>query len=131
MRPVAAGLSYGLGAFGIGFLFGVLREFVLIPQLGERAGHLAEFPLVTACVVALGVWLGLRLAAPRSRMRLLATGLLGIVLLVLVESSFAIGVLGLRWADHLAAYDLTQGALFPLGLALMAVAPVLSRLIRR
>ncbi|MEM8877966.1 MAG: hypothetical protein AAGD23_08835 [Pseudomonadota bacterium] len=130
MRSVAAGLTYGIGAFGIGFLFGALREFVLIPQLGQRTGHLAEFHLVIGGVVALGLWLGLRLAAPRSRMRLLATGLLGVALLVFVESSFAVGVLGLSWGDYLAAYDLTKGALFPIGLALMTIAPLLSRFIR-
>jgi hypothetical protein len=131
MRLISAGLIYGAGAFGVGFLFGAIREFVLIPQFGERAGHLAEFPFVTGGVMALGVWIGLQLNPPRNLARLLLNGLLGVALLVLIESSFAIGILGVSWADYLSAYDITRGALFPVGLALMAVAPVLSRFIRR
>ena len=30
-------------------------------------------------------------------------------------------------ADYLAGYDLTRGSLFPVGLALMALAPVIGR----
>jgi hypothetical protein len=123
MNLIKAGLGYGAGAFGVGFVFGVLRELVLIPLLGDRIGHLTEFPFVTLGVMALGLWIGQRLEAPRLG-RLLGLGILGVGTLLIIESTFAVGILGQSWGEYLSAYDITRGALFPIGLALMALAPL-------
>ncbi len=116
-----SGLVYGLVAFVAGFLFGALRETVLIPAFGSRMGHLIEFPLVTAAICAAGA-----LIARRSGLTVPAAGLMGLagtLVLVIIESGFALGLMGRPLDDYLAAYDLTRGSLFPVGLALMALAP--------
>ena len=38
-----------------------------------------------------------------------------------------LAIMRVSLADYLAGYDLTRGALFPIGLALMAFAPVIGR----
>lgn len=119
-------VAYGAGAFAIGFLLGMLRELVLIPAFGERAGHLIEFPLVTGLVAALGLWVGRRASPPGI---LLGPG--GVAVLVLLESTLALGVFGQTVPEYLAHYDLMQGALFPYGLAIMALAPILGKRSRR
>lgn len=115
-------LTYGAGGFFIGFLFGALRELVLVPAFGQRMAHGIEFPLVTGAVMALGFWIGRRTAPPA-----LAIGLGGVAILIALESALALGVLGQSPEAYLASYDITRGALFPYGLMLMAIAPALGR----
>lgn len=116
------GLAYGAGGFAAGFVFGALREQVLIPQFGHAAGHLIEFPFVTLVIAGLGIWIGRRSAPPA-----LLIGLAGVGILLLMESVLALAILRQAPADYLAGYDITAGALFPYGLAVMALAPLIGR----
>jgi hypothetical protein len=120
--------AFGFGAlsFAAGFAFGAFRELVLIPALGERTGHLAEFPMVTLAACAIGVWIGARSRAPA-----LAIGVLGVVVLIGFESAMALGLMRVSLGDYLAGFDVTRGALFPIGLALMALAPLAGRRLKR
>lgn len=117
---------YGALGFAAGFVFGALRQLVLIPVFGDRMGHLIEFPVVTLAACAIGLWIGARTTAPA-----LAIGLLGVAILIAFESTMALGFMRVPLTDYLAGYDLTRGALFPIGLALMAAAPLLGRRLRR
>ena len=120
------GLLFGSLSFAVGFAFGALRELVLIPALGERIGHLAEFPMVTLAACAIGIWAGRRSTAPA-----LAIGLIGAAVLIAFESTMALGFMRVSLAEYLAGYDLTRGALFPVGLVLMALSPLAGRLSKR
>ena len=111
-------LAYGVGAFAIGFLLGALRELVLIPAFGAAAGHLIEFPVVTGLIALGGFWAGRRAPPPA-----LLTGFGGVAVLVCLESTLAIWIMGQTPAEYLAHYDISKGALFPFGLAVMALAP--------
>jgi hypothetical protein len=117
---------YGALGFAVGFAFGVLRQLVLIPAFGDRMGHLAEFPMVTLAGCVIGIRIGGKSTAPA-----LALGVFGVAVLIAFESTMALGFMRLSLADYLAGYDLTRGALFPVGLALMALAPALGRRFRR
>lgn len=114
--------AFGAAAFSAGFLFGMLRELVLIPAFGEREGHLIEFPLVTGSVAMLGLWAGRRASPPG-----FLIGFGGMAVLVLLESSLALAIMGQTLSEYLAHYDITEGALFPYGLAIMALAPILGK----
>lgn len=119
-------LAFGTLGFAAGFAFGALRELVLIPAYGERVGHLAEFPMVTLAACAIGVWIGARSTGPA-----LAIGLLGVLVLIAFESTMALGFMRVSLPDYLAGYDLSRGALFPVGLAFMALAPIAGRRFKR
>ena len=120
------GLLFGSLSFAAGFAFGALRELVLIPALGEHIGRLAEFPMVTLAACAIGIWAGRKSAASP-----LAIGLIGVAVLIAAESTMALGFMRISLTDYLAGYDLTRGALFPIGLALMALSPMLGRRLKR
>ena len=113
-------LLYGLIAFGIGFVFGALREFMLIPLLGQAGGHWAEFPLVTGAICTVGYRLG---AGMGRRPDAWLVGFGGVAVLLAVEAPFALGVMRQPVEVFLASFDISRGALFPFGLAAMAVAP--------
>ena len=113
-------LLYGLGGFAIGFVFGALREMLLIPALGQAGGQLAEFPLVTGAICAFGYRLGTGIGW---RPDTWLVGLGGVAVLLAVEAPFALYVMGQPVEVFLASFDILRGALFPYALAAMAVAP--------
>ena len=121
-RTLLWALAYGTLGFAAGFAFGALRELVLIPAFGDRTGHLLEFPMVTLAACAIGVWIGRRTSGPA-----FVIGILGVLVPIAFESTMALGFMRVSLAEYLAGYDLTRGALFPVGLALMAFAPVIGR----
>ncbi len=125
MGPLRMGAFYGAIGFAIGFVFGTLRELLLIPWWGENTGRLLEFPLVVACVVIAARWLYSEPGTGTWRARLLS-GVIGVGVLVALESALALGALRMPLEAYLRGYDITQGALFPLGLLIMALAPVLT-----
>lgn len=120
------GAAYGALSFAAGFVFGALRELVLIPAMGERTGELVEFPMVTLAACAIGIWISPKTGAPA-----LGVGLIGVAVLIVLESTLALGFAGLSLAEYLTHYDVTRGSLFPIGLALMALAPLAGRWLKR
>ena len=113
-------LIYGTTGFAIGFVFGALRQLVLIPALGEAAGRWVEFPLVAGAVCFVGYRLG-RGMGYRPDTWLVGAG--GVAVLLGIEAVFALGLMRQPLDTFLAAFDVSRGALFPFGLAAMALAP--------
>jgi hypothetical protein len=113
-------LVYGAVAFVVGVLFGALRELVFMPWLGDPAAHWLEFPLVTSAICLLGYRFGQGIGFQPGTW---TVGLGGVAVLLLIESGFAFGLLRQPLDEYLASFDIRQGALFPIGLAAMALAP--------
>ncbi|MGE0846429.1 MAG: hypothetical protein AB7L41_09170 [Flavobacteriaceae bacterium] len=126
-RLARLGLLYGVLGFAAGFVFGTLREFLLIPLLGDDLGRQVEFPLVTAAVALIGAWMTRNLCAGQSRAWLLFFGLIGTAVLVAIESVFALAIVGQPLKAHLASYDPATGSLLPYGLLVMALVPQFTR----
>lgn len=118
------GFVYGVLCFAAGFVFGAFREMVLIPAFGSGAGRLIELPLVTLTAVALA-WGMVRLRPHRARRVWLAIGLAGVATLLALESALALLILRVPLSDYVAGYDVTEGSLFPVGLAIMLCAPAI------
>ncbi|MGB3627166.1 MAG: hypothetical protein WA989_15145 [Henriciella sp.] len=112
---------YGGLAFMIGFVFGALREIVLIPRFGDEPGHWIEFPLVTVPIAIIGWMIGRRRAGQLGQAWAIGVG--GVAVLLAIESIFALGVMGVTVSDYVDSFNIFKGALFPFGLAIMAAAP--------
>lgn len=125
------GLFYGVAGFVAGFFFGALRELALVPALGETLARRIEFPMVTAAVAIIGCWLTRTRASTRDSGWLLGLGACGVATLVVIESVFALVVLGVPLEAYLRGFNPAAGNLFTLGLAVMALAPVFSRAMQR
>lgn len=127
-RSVLDGLLYGGLCFAAGGLLGAIRELLLRPTLGPELGRWVEFPLVTLAAVAIA-WQLVTNRPGQSLRAWLEVGGIGVATLLALESSLALLVLGIPLAAYLASYDVSQGALFPIGLGVMGAAPaVLHRL---
>ncbi|MBM3609408.1 MAG: hypothetical protein FJX29_13340 [Alphaproteobacteria bacterium] len=113
---------YGIAAFAIGFVLGLIRELALAPLLGRRLAQWTEFPVVTA-LVCFAAWRILAWRESWSARALLAWGAGGVLMLLALESAFALFVVGLPLAKYLEGFNVARGALFPFGLAIMLTAP--------
>ena len=114
---------YGGVTFFTGFAFGVLRELVLVPMSGRRAGHLIEFPMMLMAIVVVAAYAVKRLQDTRKKY-LLALGILGTLVLLVIESGFALYVMRVPLGQYLASFNVAKGELFPFGLVLMCIAPL-------
>lgn len=115
-------LVYGSLVFVGGFVLGVIRELLLIPMAGRRAGHWIEFPVLLTIVAMVAKFSVLRLHET-ARRYLLALGIGGTVVLLLLESGFALYVMRVPFEKYLQSFDVSSGELFPFGLLFMVIAP--------
>ncbi len=120
---VKAILFYGGMAFGAGFLFGILRELVFVPMAGRLAGHWIEFPFMLAAIALIARYAVRRLHDRRTKY-LLALGIAGTLVLLAIESGFALYVMRVPLQLYLASFNIAKGALFPFGLVFMSFAPL-------
>ena len=119
---IKAILFYGCVVFAAGFVFGVLRELVLIPMTGRLAGRWIEF-LVLLVAVAWIARMAVQRLHDRRRKYLLALGIIGTLIMLAMESLFVLYVMRLPWEKYMASFDVTAGELFVFGLLFMCAAP--------
>lgn len=115
-------LLYGLSGFAAGFVMGTLRELILIPAFGEDTGRWVEFIPLLVIIIAIG-WKLTRKYPPATILQAFALGIGGTSVLLLLESAFALLVLGMPLTSYLSGFDITAGALFPFGLLVMLCVP--------
>jgi hypothetical protein len=110
-------------------LHGIARGIFLAPLVGDfRARQVAVFTgmvLIFLISLAFVRWLRAGRAAG-----LLAAGVLWVCLTVAFEVAFGLYVADLSWERIASDYNLLQGGLLPLGLAFMAVSPLLAAKMR-
>lgn len=123
LQLLRAILSYGALAFAAGFVFGVLRELVLIPRLGRSFGKGLEFAIMIAITFALAHTC-LKRIGPATNRRLLALGGGGALVLLALEAFFTLYVVRLSLEKYLESFNVLAGELFPWGLAAMICAPI-------
>lgn len=107
---------------------GVAREALLVPMLGPAAGLVAS-GAVLAVLVLLAALASVRWLAVNRR-EAWGIGALWLALTLAFEFSFGAFVQHKAWGELLAAYTFRGGNLWPVVLAVIAVAPALARRLR-
>jgi hypothetical protein len=106
-----AALVYATRAFAAGFVFGVLRTFLVAPSAGPTVAVSIEAPLM----LAVSWWIWLRTASrfwiPSDRAVRIVVGILALAILQLYEFSLAILVFGRTFGEVLANFDSRAGAI--------------------
>ena len=110
-------------------IHGVLRNFLLVPLVGDlRARQLGVFigsALILSIAVLLIEWI-----SPSSIRDLLMIGAMWLALTLAFE--FGIGrALGRPWSALMADYDLSRGGLLSIGMVVLALSPWLAARIRK
>lgn len=103
MAATLAGLCYGAGLFGAGFMLALVRLPVLVPAIGPLAATLVELPII----LAVAFWLAGRIARWRGlsdARQLVVMGLVGFGVLLAIECLFAFVAFGRTPADIAAGW---------------------------
>lgn len=122
MRDVIRGLVYFALVFSAGFVLGPLRVFVLVPRVGTRMAELIEMPIMLAVIVFAARWVTRRFPATR-RVSYLGSGLGALVLLVVVEVTVVLRLMGLTFSEYLTSRDPVAGVVYLLMLIAFGLMP--------
>jgi hypothetical protein len=121
MHVIKAGLTYFAIVFGAGFVFGVFRELVLTPAYGRMLAVLLETPFMLVAITV-GSWLAVhRNAASWSKVALLMTGLIGLLLVLVADFGVGLGLRNMTFQDQM-HHLLTPAGLLYLGMLAVFVA---------
>lgn len=83
---VAAGVLWFVVMFGLGFLLGPIRIFLLEPRLGATGAVLVEAVPMIALMWVLAPWVARLFAVPPTPRARLAMGGIGLLLLVIADT---------------------------------------------
>ena len=126
----ARGAAVWLGLVVAETLHGIARTLLLAPRVGDfRARQIAVFTgsvLILAIAYATVRWIG-----ARSTRELLALGIAWLAGMLTFEITFGRWVARQPWERILADYDLVHGGLLPIGMAMLALSPLLADSIHR
>lgn len=104
---------------------GVFRQAVLVPRLGERAGHVASTFMLSAFVFLFAAAF-LRLVPDEQSVRdLLTVSFTWVIATVLFEFVFGHFVMGAPWERLLADYNIFKGRIWSLVLLSEFAAPIM------
>jgi hypothetical protein len=109
---------------------GVGRGIWLAPSVGDfRARQIAVFTgsaMIIAIALAFGRWLGARRLS-----QLLGVGGLWLGLMLAFEIGIGRFVMGYSWARIGSDFNLLEGGLLPIGMLVLALAPLIAAKVRR
>ncbi|PXW72904.1 hypothetical protein C7451_11125 [Blastomonas natatoria] len=98
-----AGLRYGLEAFALGFVLGVIRTLIVAPALGTSIAVLIELPLLLLAMAWRAHAIVQRSSALAGNGDLVVMGITGSLVLMLAELllGLALGISAEQWYDDL------------------------------
>lgn len=115
-------ILYVLAAFGMGFLLGPLREFVLVPRLGRGPALLLELPLMLGFCAWIAPRILRRCMIPPGLARL-RLGFAALALLLALEFLTGVALRGWDLREWLADFATPPGLLTLLAYLVFALIP--------
>lgn len=103
-RPaLVAGLRYGLEAFALGFILGIIRTLIVAPAIGASAAVMIEFPLLLLAMAWRARTIVRRPPELSGTGNLVVMGLTGSIVLMFAELllGLALGINARQWYDDL------------------------------
>jgi hypothetical protein len=125
LRP---SLAYAALVFGVGFVLGSVRVFLVVPRIGVRWAELLEAPLMLFASF-LAARFVTKFWGVSGRAQCMAVGILALGFMLFAEASFVL-VQGFSIAGYVASRDPVSGSVYLLSLAVFAAMPLLVSLAR-
>ena len=126
-----AGFMYFMIVFGVGFLLGTFRVFLLVPAIGETPAVALEGPIILAASWFSSLWLIRKFGVFDRLASRLATGLFAFALLMVGEVGVSIFGYGRTFDEHLASYRSVASILGMTGQLAFAIFPAIQLAVRR
>ena len=103
-RPaLVAGLRYGLEAFALGFILGIIRTMIVAPAIGVSAAVMIEFPVLLLAMAWRTRTIVRRPPELSGTANLIIMGITGSLVLMIAELplGLALGISAQKWYDDL------------------------------
>ena len=124
------GIAVWFVLIGAEFVHGIARAIWLVPVVGDFQSR--QIGVLTGTIINLTVAaLFIRWIHPTRVADALAVGVIWFILTLTFEIAFGRAVMRASWQRIGSDYDLIQGGLLPIGLVLLALAPLITAKIRR
>jgi len=125
MKILGAAILYFIIVFGVGFMLGPIRVFLLEPRIGNLAAVLCEAPFLLVAILV-----GSRVAPQVARLEprksaLLAVGLIALVMQQIADVAVGLALRGMSLAEVVARFATAEGAIYAALLALFVAMPAL------
>jgi hypothetical protein len=120
-----AGTIYFATVFGLGFLLGTFRIFVLAPRLGTLIAVLCELPVMLTLSWIACRWIIDSLSVPAKIMDRTTMGALAVVLLMIAELGLSVLLFNRTISGHFEIYKQTPELLGLIAQLVFAALPVL------
>lgn len=122
---VLASLGYFLLVFSAGFILGVVRALLLVPEMGERNAELIEMPLMLI-VIYFSARLVVKhtMSLPR-QFSYLTVGVVALGLLLAIEFTVVLGLREISLREYFALRDPVSGLAYAISLIIYMLMPYL------
>ena len=128
-RTLVRGVAVWFVLMGAEFAHGIARAVWLIPAVGDFQSR--QIGVFTGTIINFTIAaLFIRWIHPMRVADALAAGVLWCVLTLTFEITFGRAVMHASWQRIGSDYDLTHGGLLPIGLVLLALAPLITAKVR-
>jgi hypothetical protein len=121
-RDLRAAILYVLAAFGMGFLLGPLREFLLAPALGRLLALFVELPLLLGFCAWIAPRIIRRCRIPPGEARL-RMGFAALALLLVLEFTIGVALRGWDLQSWIADFATLPGLVTLLAYLVFALLP--------
>jgi len=116
-------LSYFILVFTAGFVLGVARVLLLVPQIGERYAELLEMPLMLIAIYLAAKFIVYRFPSLPQRSAYLVVGVSALALLLLVEFTVVLGLREISLTTYLTSRDPVSGSAYVASLFVYTLMP--------
>lgn len=120
-RILSTSLAYAAIVFGVGFVLGSIRVFLVVPRIGVRWAELLEAPLMLLACFLAARFIAHRFG-PFAGAQRAAVGICALAFMLLAEVGFILAQ-GLNIPEYIASRDPVSGPVYLLSLALFAAMP--------
>lgn len=102
---LVAGGTYFLIVFVAGFLMGILRVLVVVPQVGEVAAVVLEVPIILVIAWFACDWVLKKVPVPGRNLDRVVVGAFALGLLLTAEAVLSVGLTGISLQEHFRSYS--------------------------
>ena len=121
------GFFYFITVFSAGFILGIFRILLLVPQLGERISELLELPLMAAISFFVARWILRKKSSRTSKLQAFFIGIVALGFLLMAELGVLFFVRHQSLSEYIEGRDPISGTVYLMTLLLYALMPLLIR----
>ena len=119
------GFSYFVLVFLAGFVLGVIRVLLLVPEIGEQYAELVEMPLMLIAIYFSARLIVNRFVTLPRLSDYLAVGILALTLLLLIEFTLVLKLREISVAEYISSRDPVSSTAYAVSLLIYMLMPVL------